>query len=29
MLPDYEGRSARQLAEKVGRSDLAGLFEPA
>jgi ankyrin repeat protein len=29
MLPDYEGRSARQLAERMGRSDLAGLFEPA
>ena len=26
-LPDYEGRSARQLAEKMGRGDLAELFE--
>lgn len=26
-LPDYEGRSARQLAEKMGRRDLAALFD--
>ena len=26
-LPDYEGHSARQLAEKMGRNDLAELFE--
>jgi len=26
-LPDYEGRSARQLAEKMDRSDLARLFD--
>jgi ankyrin repeat protein len=26
-LPDYEGRSARQLADKMGRSDLAKLFD--
>jgi len=26
-LPDYERRSARQLAEKMGRTDLAGLFD--
>jgi ankyrin repeat protein len=26
-LPDYEGRSARQLAEKMGRNDLAELFD--
>lgn len=26
-LPDYEGRTARQLAEKMGRNDLAELFE--
>jgi ankyrin repeat protein len=27
LLPDFEGRSARQLAEKMGRNDLAELFE--
>lgn len=27
MLPDYEGRNARQLAEKMGRRDLAELFD--
>jgi ankyrin repeat protein len=26
-VPDYEGSSARQLAEKMGRGDLAELFE--